>query len=813
MENFTPVNLRGAVSHKNARRPAPEGTALRDFELTVRNLIGARIQEPLEASTLAISEQRFRAFANRLPMMVWQQDADGNLIFANDAWFQTLRLVRDSSSFSPEAWASIVHPDDYPGLLAVIDDAVKTRSAFQFPYRLKPADGDDSTYRWYQAHATPEYFEGVFRGWTGYVADIHDSYDGNAMFRCLFDADIIGIVIAKVTGQVISANNDFLRMTGYTRDDLNSGAVDWRKLTPPEWLGTDSRAFERLRATGAVTQFRKEFYRKDGTRFPVMLGMSRLPGPGDSALFYVLDLTAVEVAEAQLAQKNALIAQSERHFKAMANSIPVIVWTATADGWIDWYNSQWYTYTGLNEDEAEGWGWQSVHHPDYFPKIMKLWPESIATGTPFEMEFPIKRHDGEYRWFLTRVNPLKDESGTVIRWYGSNIDIQVQRESLTRAQQISEVLQQLFFPQSLPTNEQLRFDSVYVPAEKDALVGGDWFEAVQLPNGCFLVSVGDVAGHGLEASSVAGKLRQSVIDFSMISDNPLEILNNVNRVLRFQYPEVYATALVGMINRECTNFIYASAGHPPPIIAYEKHGKSQLLPYGGIPLGVQADLEAVAHACEIRKDAVLALYTDGLTEFSRDIESAEERLMHAVAGLVGDTAITNPATAVKNYVLDDAYSPDDIALLVIQFSDIVNVVASSEKKVLEKVWLFHSSDAYTAHRLRKELMMFIGELAADTGSIYFAELIIGEILSNTVRHAPGLVEIHIDWSDMQPVITVLDTGQGLDHLNNALPSDIMREGGRGHFLIDSLGKDFSVRRRASGGTRLQVTLPIWRHCS
>jgi PAS domain S-box-containing protein len=116
-------------------------------------------------------------------------------------------------------------------------------------------------------------------------------------------------------------------------------------------------------------------------------------------------------------------------FKALAENIPTLCWMADPDGFIFWYNRRWYEYTGTNSAEMEGWGWQSVHDPNQLPKVLERWRESIATGHPFEMVFPLKGADGQYRPFLTRVSPHTDSSGHIKCWFGNNTDISEQAKA------------------------------------------------------------------------------------------------------------------------------------------------------------------------------------------------------------------------------------------------------------------------------------------------------------------------------------------------------------------------------------------------
>ncbi|MDQ3069689.1 MAG: ATP-binding protein [Acidobacteriota bacterium] len=119
--------------------------------------------------------------------------------------------------------------------------------------------------------------------------------------------------------------------------------------------------------------------------------------------------------------------ESEQQFRELANSIPNLAWMARPDGWIYWFNDQWYAYTGATPAEMEGWGWQSVHDPIVLASVTDRWESSLATGTTFEMVFPLRGADGIFRRFLTRVNPVKDSTGRVVHWFGTNTDVETER--------------------------------------------------------------------------------------------------------------------------------------------------------------------------------------------------------------------------------------------------------------------------------------------------------------------------------------------------------------------------------------------------
>jgi PAS domain S-box-containing protein len=121
-------------------------------------------------------------------------------------------------------------------------------------------------------------------------------------------------------------------------------------------------------------------------------------------------------------------------FRLLAESIPNLAWIAHPDGAIYWYNRRWYEYTGTNFEQMQGWGWQSVHDPAMLPSVLLRWRAAIESGQPFEMTFPLKAANGTFRPFLTRIVPLKDDAGNILRWFGTNTDITAEHRALTALQ-------------------------------------------------------------------------------------------------------------------------------------------------------------------------------------------------------------------------------------------------------------------------------------------------------------------------------------------------------------------------------------------
>jgi PAS domain S-box-containing protein len=127
------------------------------------------------------------------------------------------------------------------------------------------------------------------------------------------------------------------------------------------------------------------------------------------------EITERKRAEAVLATNDKALRESELRFRELADHISQFAWTADAKGWIYWYNKRWHDYTGTTLEDMQGWGWQKVHHPEHVDRVVERIRQSFETGTPWEDTFPLRGKDGNYRWFLSRALPIRNEEGDVVR--------------------------------------------------------------------------------------------------------------------------------------------------------------------------------------------------------------------------------------------------------------------------------------------------------------------------------------------------------------------------------------------------------------
>ncbi|HEY9181321.1 MAG TPA: SpoIIE family protein phosphatase, partial [Candidatus Baltobacteraceae bacterium] len=362
-----------------------------------------------------------------------------------------------------------------------------------------------------------------------------------------------------------------------------------------------------------------------------------------------------------------------------------------------------------------------------------------------------------------------------------------------RERRMSETLQDSLLPPSLPEVEGLSFDAVYLPSATEAQVGGDWYDAFELEDGTTVVSAGDVTGRGADAAVIMGKVRHLLAIAPSYERDPARILDTVESVLARRYPDTIVTAFLGFIAPDHQSITFANAGHPAPLLRTSRGIEE--LQAEGLPLSLRKQMPpASSCVADLREARMLVLYTDGLTEARHDVLDGYKRLYEVVAR---DALLHThrPARFIEEACLGDAVS-DDVAVLTITFESGIR-------------WSFDAENAKAAQDARGEFVAYLRRNSEDEMAVETAELVFGELVGNVVRHAPGAIDIDLEWLDAHPTLHVLDRGAAFN-APSRLPDDLLSESGRGLFIVRQLSCDLSVEHVPGYGNHVRAGLPLRR---
>ena len=363
-------------------------------------------------------------------MATWDWDIPTSNVKWNDEHYRMLGY--EPGAFAPtyQHWIARVHPDDRAVAEAKIRKSMKEGGKYANEFRTLWPDG---TERWLEARGRFD-FDAAGKTARNYGVMLDITRRKRAEESLRQTRDYLEKLFAYANAPIICwdprraitrFNPAFERLTGYATDEVMGR--DLSMLFPDETRDDSLAKIKRaLTERWEVVEIRIQ--RKDGeTRVALW----------NSANVYAEDGTTILATIAQgqditqRKQAEEALRQSEEQFRALADAMTNLAWWANADGYLTWYNRRWYEYTGATPEQMEGWGWQSVHDPQALPAVMARWQASIATGDPFDMTFPLRGADGQYRRFLTRAMPLKDAQGRVERWFGTNTDV----EELTRTEE------------------------------------------------------------------------------------------------------------------------------------------------------------------------------------------------------------------------------------------------------------------------------------------------------------------------------------------------------------------------------------------
>ena len=252
--------------------------------------------------------------------------------------------------------------------------------------------------------------------------------ENEARMKRAFEIETVGVIFFATDGRITYGNPAFLRMSGYNERDLAEGKLRWDTMTPPEFMARSLQAVEEFKATGKTTTYEKQYVRKDGSRFWGLFSGTKIDE--DSGVEFIVDISDRKAIEQELAA-------SEERFRTIADNVPQVIWTNDANGEAVYFNKRWYDFTGLSYEQSRGPGWQAVVHAQDAAPSIERWQKAFAKGEVFDAEYRLRGGDGEYRWFLGRNVPLR-QNGKVVSWFGSATDIEDFKQAQTALSETEE---------------------------------------------------------------------------------------------------------------------------------------------------------------------------------------------------------------------------------------------------------------------------------------------------------------------------------------------------------------------------------------
>ncbi|WP_329342472.1 SpoIIE family protein phosphatase [Streptomyces sp. NBC_00663] len=363
----------------------------------------------------------------------------------------------------------------------------------------------------------------------------------------------------------------------------------------------------------------------------------------------------------------------------------------------------------------------------------------------------------------------------------------------SRERETALALQRSLLPRSLPHTAAVLAASRYLPAAR-AGVGGDWFDVIPLSGMRVAMVVGDVVGHGIQASATMGRLRTAVRTLADIDLAPDELLTHLDDLVVRLSAEAGTDGSPGEVGATCVYAVYdpvsrrctlARAGHPTPLLIPPGGAPRQVDLPSGPPLGV-GGLPFESAELELREGSVLAFYTDGLVESAeRDADAGTALLGEALAAF--SDSLDETCDRVLNTLLPPGGSTDDVALLL----------ARTRGLPASQVATWHiPADPSLVAPIRKQVVEQLGTWGLSEAS-FTAELVVSELVTNAIRYGAHPIRLRLIHDATTLICEVSDTSHTAPHLRRAKTWD---EGGRGLLLVAQLTQRWGSRHTADGKT-------------
>lgn len=378
--------------------------------------------------TLIVKEERLRIALEATRDGIWEWDFKSDKAWWNERYTEIIGINIPEEERSYGKISEFIHPDDREKLAEKLQNHIETGSPFEVEYRTVRPSGEIRFISG-QGKALLDKAGKMIR-LIGTITDITDKklieeQLTNSEFRFREITNTLPIVVwtADTNGDLTYISNQWEEEFGNPiNKSLGKGWADFVHAADVDAAG---EKWAHSLQTGQKYETEYRVQHKDGNFHWILVRAVPIKNEKGEITYWCGSNTDIQDKKRNEEKVN----ENAERFITLADNIQNLAWMADANGWIFWYNSRWYEYTGTTPEDMEGWGWQSVHDPVKLPMVMERWQNSINTGKPFEMIFPLKSAKGEFRQFLTRIIPIKNKEGKIIRWVGTNTDIHEQKKA------------------------------------------------------------------------------------------------------------------------------------------------------------------------------------------------------------------------------------------------------------------------------------------------------------------------------------------------------------------------------------------------
>ncbi|WP_148662873.1 PAS domain-containing sensor histidine kinase [Scytonema hofmannii] len=482
------------------------------------------------------SEERYRLLVENVPQLVWTSQPNGFIEYFNQRWLDYTGLqLHQTLGWD---WQQVVHPEDLPGVLESWTTGLRTGNRVEAQYRLRRFDG---VYRWHIVQALPLCdSNGTITKWFGTCTDIDDRKraeialrQSESRLRFFVESDLIGIISSDIHGRLKEVNDAFLSIVGYTRKDFLVERLEGKDLTPPEFLPLDEAALAEAKVKGSSSPYEKAYIRKDGTRVPVLVGCTIVGEQQEEAIAFVLDIS-------ELKRTQAALTESEKRFRHVTDTAPMMVWMSGRDKLCNYFNKPWLEFTGRTMEMETGNGWLEGLHPEDLQHCLETYMSAFDARLRFQMEYRLRRFDGKYRWLFDIGVPRLTPEGEFLGYIGSCIDIEDRKQTEAQMRQINETLEERVKKRTVQlesANRELESFSYSVSHDLRAPLRHITGFVDLLQKRLAETSLDETSQHYLdiitEATKQAGKLIDDLLTFSRVGRSEMRHTNvDMNLLLR-----------------------------------------------------------------------------------------------------------------------------------------------------------------------------------------------------------------------------------------------------------------------------------------